>query len=179
MSTYFTLSNVALATTAIFLIHSFVLLPALAKALRQTSVRWVGFWATLTTIADASRLMWMMLALSSLLTWATIVIASAIGSDTAAAAEGAIERLQRVRTAILTMEQGGSVLLLVLGSAALLFWIWRYRTHHVSGVIQRDSDNSGGGPAGKAERRNVARTPPDRDDAKARRRPRGLEDTTG
>ena len=104
--------------------------------------------------------MWMMLALSSLLTWATIVIASAIGSDTAAAAEGAIERLQRVRTAILTMEQGGSVLLLVLGSAALLFWIWRYRTHHVSGVIQQIRTTQAEALLGKLNEGTLPELPP-------------------
>src|SRR5882672_104252 len=106
MSTGWTLSNVALATTAIFIFHGFVLGPAAANALRRADVHRVGFWSAVTAIVDTSKLVWMMLALSALITWGAIAIAGVIGGETAAAAQSAIDRLRYIRTAIMTLEQG-------------------------------------------------------------------------
>jgi uncharacterized protein YaiL (DUF2058 family) len=137
MGTGWTLSNVALATTAIFLFHGFVLGPAARRALRRADVPRVGFWSAVTAIVDTSKLVWMMLALSALITWGAIGLVGIIGGETAAAAESAINRVRYVRAAIMNLEQGGSVLLLALASAALLFWIWRYRARRTAGVIEQ------------------------------------------
>jgi len=137
MDTGWTLSNVALATTAIFLLHGFVLGPAAASALRRADVRRVGYWSAVTAAVDASKLVWMMLALSSLITWGAISVAGTLGGDTAAAAQSAINRLRYIRAAIVSLEQGGNLLLLGLASAALLFWIWRYNERRVAGVIEQ------------------------------------------
>jgi uncharacterized membrane protein YgcG len=137
MGSAWTLSNVALATTAIFLFHSFVLAPVAARALRRADVHRVGYWSAVTAAVDASKLVWMMLALSSLITWGAISIAGTLGDETAAAAQSAINRLRYIRTATASLEEGGSLLLLGLASAALLFWIWRYNVRRVAGVIEQ------------------------------------------
>jgi hypothetical protein len=137
MSTTWTLPNVAVATAAIYLFHSFILLPLATRALRGTAVNRVGFWSAASTAVDASKLVWLMLALSSLLTWGAIALAGTLGDDNAAAAEHAINRLRSIRTAVMSLEQGGSLLLLGLASAALLFWIWRYHARRVAGVIEQ------------------------------------------
>jgi uncharacterized membrane protein YgcG len=137
MSSGWTLSNVALATTAIFLFHGFVLAPVAARALRRADVHRVGYWSAVTAAVDASKLVWMMLALSSLITWGAISLAGTLGGETAAAAQSAINRLRYIRAAIVSLEQGGSLLLLGLASAALLFWIWRYNARRVAGVIEQ------------------------------------------
>jgi len=137
MGSGWTLSNVALATTAIFLFHGFVLAPVSARALRRADVHRVGYWSAVTAAVDASKLVWMMLALSSLITWGALSVAGILGGETAAAAQSAINRLRYARTAIVSLEQGGSLLLLGLASAALLFWIWRYNTRRVAGVIEQ------------------------------------------
>jgi hypothetical protein len=137
MNSGWTLPSVALATTAIYLFHAFVLTPAVARTLRRTDTRRVGLWSAVTAAVDASKLVWMMLALSSLMTLAAIAAAGVLGGDTSAAAQNAINRLRNFRTVVTSLEQGGSLLLLVLASAALLFWIWRYNARRVAGVIEQ------------------------------------------
>ncbi|MDB5601168.1 MAG: hypothetical protein JWN71_3212 [Xanthobacteraceae bacterium] len=137
MGTGWTLPNVALATTLIFLFHGLVFGPAAASALRRADVGRVGFWSAVTAIVDASKLVWMMLALSALITWGAIAIVSIMGGETAAAAQSALNRLRDLRSGIIKLEQGGSVLLLALASAALLFWVWRHRTRRIAGVIEQ------------------------------------------
>ena len=132
-----TLSNVALTTTAIFLFHGFVLAPIAARGLRGADVHRVGYWSAVAAAVDASKLVWMMLALSSLITWGAIWVAEILGGETAAAAQNAINRLRYMRTAIESLEQGGSLLLLGLAAAAMLFWIWRYNARRVAGVIEQ------------------------------------------
>jgi hypothetical protein len=126
MGAGWTLSNVAVAATAIYLIHSFVLTPAAERALRQADVRRVGYWAAFASAAKASKLVWMMLALSAIITWGAIALAGLMGGETATAAESAINRVRTLRAFVASLERGGSLLLLVVASIALLYWVWRY-----------------------------------------------------
>jgi hypothetical protein len=120
-----------------FLFHGLVLAPVATRALRRADVHRVKYWSAVTAAVDASKLVWLMLALSSLITWGAISVAGMLGGQTAAAAESAINRLRYIRAGIVSLEQGGNLLLLGLASAALLFWIWRYNARRVAGVIEQ------------------------------------------
>ena len=136
MGSSWTLLNVALATTAIYLLHSFVLAPVAERAMQHSDVRRVGYWSAFATAVDASRLVWMMLTLSAVVTWGAISLAGVMGGETAAAAESAINRVRSLRALIVSLEQGGNLLLLGVASVAMLYWVWRYNVRRVAGVVE-------------------------------------------
>jgi hypothetical protein len=137
MGSSWTLSNVALATSAIYLLHSLAFAPAAQRGLRHADTRRVGYWSAFSAALDASKLVWMMLALSAVVTWGAISLAGVMGGETAATAEIAINRVRSLRALIVSVEQGGSLLLLSVASVALLYWIWRYNVRRVAGIVAR------------------------------------------
>lgn len=127
LGTSWSLGSVLIVTLAVFLLHALVLRPWARRKFATAEPGNIAIRAGLNLAVNTSQLIWLMLAAGALLTWTVIWVATRFGGATADEIERAITRIATLRSWILSIESWGSVLLMALATAALLFWFYRQR----------------------------------------------------